>query len=151
MVSSERSYSKIAGALLPVFCLAYCFRIADCFPGAVPLLSLLKVMHANCAGLCELHAKSCPQVSVVKMDSQQNGHVCGVWTTYAMYWRPMKTVIKQEPANIFQDMDFRCPQQTLRFRFLPHVTAPDPPSPLPMCEWNALCVLHHNTVFCGSP
>ena len=75
------------------------------------LLSLS--MYVCVPGFCEAHTKSCPKVCVVKMDAQQNGHDCGVWTTYVIYWRVLKEVIKQEPVNIFQDLDLWSPHQTL--------------------------------------
>ena len=92
--------------------------IPDISPAVVeaPLLSLLQQMPDHCSGLCATEAKSSPKVTVVRMDAQQNGYDCGVWTLYALHTRVLRTVTKQDPDNIFQDMHMQSPVQTLSFR-----------------------------------
>ena len=52
---------------------------------SAPLQTLLTSMHTHCSGLCETHSTSPAKESVVRMDVQQNGHDCGVWSLYALY------------------------------------------------------------------
>ena len=85
---------------------------------STPLQTLLTSMHTHCSGLCETHSTSPAKESVVRMDVQQNGHDCGVWSLYALYSRALKRATKQQPARIFQDMDMRSPVDTLCFRFV---------------------------------
>ena len=141
----------------------YCFCIADCFPGAVPLLSLLKVMHACCSGLPNRVPRSCMSTALVYQIVSQGLRDCrqnGLPTEWTRLWSVDNVC---DVLEILEDS-----HQARTCKHLPghgfavssvgialqvsSVTVPAPPPPLPMCQWKcSVCPSSQYIVVCGSP